>query len=87
MLASPLARIASANGCSPAQVALAWVLSRDEDLVPIPGTKRRRFLEENVAAVDIVLSGLEIAELEAAFPVGVAAGPRYPEAQLKGLGI
>jgi len=86
-LLEPLARIASANGCSPAQVALAWVLSRDEDLVPIPGTKRRRFLEENVAAVDIVLSGLEIAELEAAFPVGIAAGPRYPEAQLKGLGI
>ena len=86
-LLEPLARIASANGCSPAQVALAWVLSRNEDLVPIPGTKRRRFLEENVSAIDIALSELEIAELESAFPIGIAAGPRYPEAQLKGLGI
>ncbi|WP_046862985.1 aldo/keto reductase [Microvirga massiliensis] len=86
-LLEPLARIASANGCSPAQVVLAWLLSRDEDLVPIPGTKRRRFLEENVSAVDVALSEPEIAELESAFPVGIAAGPRYPEAQLKGLGI
>jgi aryl-alcohol dehydrogenase-like predicted oxidoreductase len=86
-LLEPLARIASVKGCSPAQVALAWVLSRGEDLVPIPGTKRRRFLEENVSAVDIALSELEIAELEAAFPAGIAAGPRYPETQLKGLGI
>jgi aryl-alcohol dehydrogenase-like predicted oxidoreductase len=86
-LLDPLTRIAEAEGCAPAQVALAWVLSRGEDLVPIPGTKRRRFLEENVSAVDIVLSESEIAELEAAFPVGIAAGPRYPEVQLKGLGI
>jgi aryl-alcohol dehydrogenase-like predicted oxidoreductase len=86
-LLDPLTRIAEAKGCAPAQVALAWVLSRGEDLVPIPGTKRRRFLEENVSAVDIVLSESEIAELEAAFPVGIAAGPRYPEVQLKGLGI
>jgi aryl-alcohol dehydrogenase-like predicted oxidoreductase len=86
-LLDPLTRIAKAKGCAPAQVALAWVLSRGEDLVPIPGTKQRRFLEENVSAVDIVLSESEIAELEAAFPVGIAAGLRYPEAQLRGLGI
>ena len=69
------------------QVALAWVLSRGDDIVPIPGTKRRKYLEENVGAVDITLDEAEIAQLEGAFPPGAAAGTRYPEAQLKTLGI
>ncbi len=70
-------RIAAAKGATPGQVALAWVLSRGEDVVPIPGTKRVRYLEENVAALDVELTADELAELDAAFPVGVAAGDRY----------
>ncbi len=65
------------------QVALAWVLSRGDDVVPIPGTKRRKYLEENVGAVDVTLDERDIARLEGGFPPGVAAGFRYPEAQLK----
>jgi aryl-alcohol dehydrogenase-like predicted oxidoreductase len=86
-LIEPIERIARAKGCTTAQVALAWVLSRGDDIVPIPGTKRRTYLEQNVGAVDIALDEGEIAELEGAFPAGVAAGTRYPEAQLKTLGI
>ena len=69
------------------QVALAWVLSRGDDIVPIPGTKRRKYLEQNVAAVDITLGEADIARLDGTFPPGVAAGTRYPEAQLKTLGL
>jgi aryl-alcohol dehydrogenase-like predicted oxidoreductase len=70
-----------------AQVALAWLLARGPDIVPIPGTKRRTYLEQNVAAVEIELSADEVAGLERAFPAGAAAGLRYPEFQLKGMGI
>ena len=70
-----------------AQVALAWLLGRGPDIVPIPGTKRRTYLEQNVAAVEIELSADEVAGLERAFPAGAAAGLRYPEFQLKGMGI
>jgi aryl-alcohol dehydrogenase-like predicted oxidoreductase len=79
--------VAEAKGCTLAQVALAWVLARGDDVVPIPGTKRRRYLEENVGALDIDLSEAEIARLEGSFPAGIAAGTRYPEAQLKTLGL
>ncbi|MEM0129097.1 MAG: aldo/keto reductase [Thermoplasmata archaeon] len=77
-----LAEIAAARGVTPAQVALAWILHRGEDIVPIPGTKRRRFLEENVAAADLALSRGEIERIDAAFPVGSAAGARYSDAAL-----
>ena len=73
-LLRPLEDIAQAHGAKPAQVALAWVLSRGEDVIPIPGMKRRGHLDENVAAVDIELTPEELARLEAAFPPGVAAG-------------
>jgi aryl-alcohol dehydrogenase-like predicted oxidoreductase len=86
-LLKPLSDIAAARGCTMAQTALAWVLARGDDVVPIPGTKRRPYLEENVAAVDVALSESEVARLEGAFPPGAAAGPRYPEGQLKTLGI
>ena len=86
-LLDPIEAIAEAKGCTLAQVALAWVLARGDDVVPIPGTKRRTYLEENVGAVDIELSEAEIARLEGSFPSGAAAGTRYPEAQLKTLGI
>ena len=86
-LLDPIEAIAEAKGCTLAQVALAWVLARGPDVVPIPGTKRRKYLEENVGAVDIELSEAEIARLEGSFPPGAAAGTRYPEGQLKTLGI
>jgi aryl-alcohol dehydrogenase-like predicted oxidoreductase len=86
-LLAGIEQVAKQKGCSLGQVALAWVLSRGDDIVPIPGTKRRRYLEENVAAVSIKLQPDEIAKLERAFPRGAASGTRYPEAQLKTLGI
>lgn len=72
---------------TPAQVALAWLLARGDDIVPIPGTKRRKWLDENAASVDLVLTEDELAQIDAAFPPGVAAGLRYPEPQMKRLGI
>ncbi len=69
---------AKAKGCTPSQLALAWVMAKGADIVPIPGTKRRRYLEENVEASEIVLSPAEMAELDAAFPMDAAVGTRYP---------
>jgi aryl-alcohol dehydrogenase-like predicted oxidoreductase len=86
-LLQPLESIAAAHQVKPAQIALAWVLAQGQDIVPIPGTKRRAYLEENAAAAGIVLSAAEIAQLAKAFPPGVASGTRYPEKQLAGLGI
>jgi aryl-alcohol dehydrogenase-like predicted oxidoreductase len=86
-LLKPIQAIAQTRGCTMAQVALAWLLARGPDIVPIPGTKRRTYLEQNVAAVEIELSADEVAGLERAFPAGAAAGLRYPEFQLKGMGI
>ncbi len=76
-LLEPLEEIAQAHGVKPAQVALAWVLSRGEDVIPIPGMKRRSHLGENVAAVSIGLTTEELTRLDAAFPPGAAAGERY----------
>jgi aryl-alcohol dehydrogenase-like predicted oxidoreductase len=71
--------VARAKGVTPAQVALAWVMSRGEDIVPIPGTKRRTYLEENLAAASIQLTPGEIARLDEAAPRGVTAGARYAD--------
>ncbi len=71
--------IAKEKGATPAQVALAWVLSRGEGIVPIPGTTRQSHLDENVGALSLELSGKDLAGLEAAFPHGAASGDRYPE--------
>jgi aryl-alcohol dehydrogenase-like predicted oxidoreductase len=71
--------LAAAKGCTPGQLALAWVLSRGEDVVPIPGTKRRSYLEENAAADDVELSADDLADLDAIFPPDVAAGDRYAD--------
>ena len=79
--------IAARKACTMAQVALAWVLSRGDDLVPIPGTKRRRILEENIGALAITLDKADLEALGHAFPPGAATGTRYPERQLAGLGI
>jgi aryl-alcohol dehydrogenase-like predicted oxidoreductase len=86
-LLQPLESIAAAHQVKPAQIALAWVLAQGQDIVPIPGTKRRAYLEQNAAAAGIVLSAAEIAQLGKAFPPGIASGTRYPEKQLAGLGI
>jgi aryl-alcohol dehydrogenase-like predicted oxidoreductase len=83
----PIEEIAAAHKCTPAQIALAWLLAQGRYIVPIPGTKRRSYLEENAASVDIQLSDSEVERLSKAFPVGVAAGTRYPEMQMKALGI
>lgn len=77
--------LAEAKGCTPAQIALAWLLAKGEHIVPIPGTKRIRYLEENVTAGDIALSSGEVTRLEAAIsPLGVAGG-RYTTEGMKGL--
>jgi aryl-alcohol dehydrogenase-like predicted oxidoreductase len=77
-LVNQLETFARSKGCSPPQLALAWLLAKGRDLVPIPGTKRRRNVEENIAAVDIALTPADVAALDEAFPIGTAAGARYP---------
>ncbi|WP_280383140.1 aldo/keto reductase [Nocardia wallacei] len=74
-----LRRIADEKGVTAGQLALAWVQSRGADVVPIPGTKRRTYLEQNIAAVDIELSAEDTARIEAAAPADAVAGARYPE--------
>ena len=86
-LLEPLQQIAAVKKCTPAQVALGWLLAQGGDIVPIPGTKRRTFLEENSRAVDVAFTRNEIESLTNAFAPGVTAGTRYPEKQLKALGI
>lgn len=71
--------MAQQKGVTPAQLAIAWLLTQGDDIVPIPGTKRRRYLEDNVAAVDVVLTPEEQAQIEAIAPQGIAAGDRYPD--------
>jgi len=78
-LVKKVEEIAKGRKCEPAQLALAWVLAQGGDIVPIPGTKRRKYLEENVGAIDVELSADEIRSLNEVFPVGAAAGERYPE--------
>ncbi|HNQ01051.1 MAG TPA: aldo/keto reductase [Syntrophales bacterium] len=82
LLASRIRDMAGDKGCTPAQLALAWVLSRGEDIIPIPGTKRRTWLEENVAALDVTLTEEDRLRLETIAPRGVAAGERYGEAMM-----
>ena len=81
-LVAQVRELAQVKGCTPGQLALAWVLAQGEDLIPIPGTKRRDRLEENCGAVDVVLSGEELARLAAIFPPGAASGARYPDSML-----
>jgi aryl-alcohol dehydrogenase-like predicted oxidoreductase len=75
--------IAKEKKCQPAQLALAWVLAQGNDIVPIPGTKRRSYLEENVAAIVVKLTNDDLVRLDELMPQGAAAGPRYPEEMMK----
>jgi len=75
--------IAQEKACTPSQLALAWVLAQGEDIVPIPGTKRRKYLEEDVAALDVQLSAHDLRRLAEAFPHGAASGERYTEQMMK----
>ena len=79
--------IAREKGATPSQLALAWLLAQGEDVFPIPGTKRRSYLEENVEALSISLTKEDLARINDAMPPGAAAGSRYPEAQMKGVNI
>ena len=82
VLAGLIKQRAAQKGCTAAQLALAWVLDRGEDVIPIPGTKRRRWLEENIAALDVILTAEDRLRLETIAPKGVAAGERYGEAMM-----
>ena len=83
----PLVDMARQKGCTPGQLALAWLLARGRDIVPIPGTKRIARLEENVAAARVSLTPAEVTALSEAVPVGAAAGTRYPGGAMKSVYI
>jgi len=78
-LVAKVEEMAREKGCTPSQMALAWVLAQGDDIVPIPGTKRRSYLQDNVGAVNVTLTPEDLRKLEQVFPEGAAAGPRYPE--------
>jgi aryl-alcohol dehydrogenase-like predicted oxidoreductase len=79
--------MAREKGCAPSQLALAWVLAQGDDIVPIPGTKRRRYLEENVGALGVTLTRDDLARIDRIIPPGAAAGTRYPEPGMKMVGL
>ncbi len=79
VLVEKVQQLARVKGVPASQLALAWVLAQGDDLVPIPGTKRRKYLDENVGALEVTLSAAELEELNEVFPPDVAAGSRYPE--------
>jgi aryl-alcohol dehydrogenase-like predicted oxidoreductase len=74
--------IAKEKGCKPSQLALAWVLAQGDDIVPIPGTKRRKYLEENAGAVEVKLTKEDLRRIDEVFPPEAASGARYPEHML-----
>ncbi|WP_121114397.1 aldo/keto reductase [Croceibacterium ferulae] len=77
-LVREIGTMAADKGCTPAQLALAWVLAQGDDVVPIPGTKRRRYLEDNLGALDVELSATDLARIDEVLPPGAASGTRYP---------
>ena len=76
-LAEAIKTMALEKGCTPAQLAIAWVMAQGDDIIPIPGTKRRTYLEQNIAATQVSLTNAELAALEKIAPHGVASGARY----------
>ncbi|MGH9161722.1 MAG: aldo/keto reductase [Vicinamibacteraceae bacterium] len=85
-LVDKIRALAQGKGVTPAQLALRWVLEQGTDIVPIPGTKRRSYLEQNVAAMDVPVSAQDLEEIEALCPVGAVAGARYTEAMMRFVG-
>ncbi|KGI77668.1 aldo/keto reductase [Oleiagrimonas soli] len=81
-LVEKVAELARDKGCTPAQLALAWVLAQDAHIVPIPGTKRIKYLDDNIGALDVALSAEELATIDAVFPHDAAAGTRYPQSMM-----
>ena len=81
-LVAKIESLAKEKSCTPAQVALAWLFARGDDVIPIPGTKRRKYLSENIGALEVRLTSEELEKIEAIAPLGVAAGLRYPEANM-----
>jgi len=81
-LVAAIGAMAADKGCTPAQLALAWVLRQGEDIVPIPGTKRRTYLEDNLGALDVELSDADLARIDDILPPGAAQGTRYPDASM-----
>ena len=79
--------MAAEKKCTPAQLALAWVLAKGKDVVPIPGTKRRKYIDENLAALEVSLTAADFARLDGIAPPGVAAGARYPDEYMNRLGL
>jgi aryl-alcohol dehydrogenase-like predicted oxidoreductase len=86
-LAQKVEAIAKRKGCTPAQLALAWVLAQGSDVIPIPGTKQKKRMLENIGALNVMLSESELAEIASAVPAGAVKGTRYPEAQMASLYI
>ena len=85
-LADRIREIADDKGVAPGQLALAWLLAQGEDIVPIPGTKRRKYLEENAGAADVTLTDEDLARIEEALPRGSVAGERYTEEMMRAVG-
>jgi aryl-alcohol dehydrogenase-like predicted oxidoreductase len=79
--------LARAKNCTPAQLALAWVMAQGDDIVPIPGTKRRKYLDQNLDALDVRLTPDELKQIDAIAPRGIAAGTRYAPEVMKRVGI
>jgi aryl-alcohol dehydrogenase-like predicted oxidoreductase len=86
-LVQKIKEIAEEKGCEPSQLALAWLLAQGEDIVPIPGTKRTAYLEENIGALAVSLTEADLARINQVAPRGIAAGERYPEASMKGVNL
>jgi len=86
-LVEQVKKLAGQKGCTPAQLALAWVLARGEQVIPIPGTRRSAALEENLGALDVALTAAELAEIDAVFPPDAASGGRYQDSMMRMLNV
>jgi aryl-alcohol dehydrogenase-like predicted oxidoreductase len=84
-LVKKVEELAAAKGCTPSQLALAWVLARGEDIVPIPGTKRLKYLDDNLGALNVRLTAQDLAEIDAILPAGTASGERYPALAMRAI--
>ena len=86
-LVDKIKEIAAAKGCTPAQLSLAWVLAQGENIIPIPGTRREKYLRENIGALDVTLTADDLTHINAALPTGAAAGTRYPEIMMNRVNV